>query len=318
MSWFSRFFKKRKSPPLVITIREPLKAGANPRTLKYKTFDGKEVILSVWVGRDVALGTKIQLDFETAKFILDYLDTAHLWYSESTGRTPTTSVCMVDGRVLIAEADSTCGAGCGYIGTYGIEILTAFMQGLITEAKRKEVNQIPLYELGRNFWHFTDKATYVQPDDTGSVTTGFAVLNRCEIARVHNLNMSSISGTSWFEFQKELKELAGTYIQGSEYNWNNTLKVGKGVPNDLGLGATDLFASIVLHLQDKFNPNLTRDVWRKMDALGNRTSTQDAVDNLVIAVSHSCKKNLSVYFETTLKFPVSSKAKSIINSAYSS
>src|SRR5690606_9933009 len=130
-------------------------------------------------GNHLALLVKREhYDPRILSIMTDVLDRAYEYYAEATGREPT-PYFQYNGKATIAAVPSSCGAGCGFLGATGIELQDSTFALLFNGVKeRGEFDQTVFYELGRNYWFFSDQLEYVDPDVIGSVTTGFAVFMR--------------------------------------------------------------------------------------------------------------------------------------------
>jgi hypothetical protein len=293
-----------------------------PQSVRYQRFDGQTVDLYAWEGRNVALLTESNaLDPEIVEFLLDGLDKAYDYYRSASPRAPTPlEATTYHGKATIAEVQSTCGAGCGYLGFTGIEIQSHYFDVLYNTAKDDGLyNHVPFYELGRNFWLYQDKLSYVAPDDITAVITGFAVLMRSLSLERRDLPGGPVdSALSWDEFTQEWLSMADTYIANSAYTWDNTLRIGRGVPGDrLNLSAADLFAALLYETARRYDPlpseiqegpDFFQRLWINVSHRPDRRSTQDALDNLILAACETVNRNLTGYFSTTLRWPISPAA----------
>jgi hypothetical protein len=112
-------------------------------------------------------------------------------------------------------------------------------------------------------------------------------------------------------FYGAIEGLLTTYLNDSSKNWANTLKIGQGVANSFGLGSTDLFASFCLDLNNRFPCVWVENVWKNSETLSNRTTSEQALDNFIIASCVSVGYDLRNLF-TTYKFPISNSANTYI------
>jgi hypothetical protein len=172
------------------------------------------------------------------------------------------------------------------------------------------------YEFGRNFWHngWSDKLQYVSPD-IDPVVTGYAVFNRLvTFSKLPNIIPAPFNNIPYNDFYNGIKELLTTYINNPSYTWQNTLKVGQPVPSNVyAYGTTDLFASFCLDLSARYGNNFVYNVWKNIDYLPNKTTTQGAVDNFYIASCSACNVNLYNLFTNTYKWPISNSAKALVD-----
>ena len=81
--------------------------------------------------------------------------------------------------MTITEIQRTCGAGCGYLGATGIELMPDYFRELYDGvAKHNEIDQALPYEFGRNFWFYSPQLGYHNGVDSSAVITGYAVFMR--------------------------------------------------------------------------------------------------------------------------------------------
>lgn len=278
---------------------------------RYTTFAGESVILHAWEGRNIALLTRSSTHQPSVMaLLLDGIDRGYDYYlSAASQPPPSAGTSRFNGKLIIAEVDRTCGAGCGYLGATGIEIQSEFFDilynGVLTAGT---FDQVVFYELGRNFWLYESTLGYVMPDDRGTVNTGFAVLMRLLSIEASGVNPGPMCALSWDRFRSEWIALADTYINDPRYRWSNTLQVGEGVDNPLGLGAADLLGSLLYDTAVRYSPDpleFFRHLWIIGATRPLRRTSYDAVDNLVLAASAAVDTNLTNHFMLRLKWPVS-------------
>lgn len=234
------------------------------------------------------------------------LDKIYQFYKNITGKDPINyAPSTYNNKTIIAAEVPTCGFGCGYIGFKGIEINNA---GAWTEVKNNilndQINTSLPYEFGRNFWHLelNSKLTYVTPD-SGDIATGYAVFNRLAAFDRTGITPALYNGVPYTNFYNEIKNLIYTYLANPSYTWQTTLRINQGVPNSLSLGATDLFASFCLDLSSRFGCLFVDNVWNIASRMPDRTTTQDSVDNFVLASCSACNldlRNLFSYYRWTI------------------
>lgn len=279
-------------------VRQVARADG-PRVVTYTTFDGAQLERWSWLGRHVALLTaRADLDRPTMTRILAGLDAAYEYYAASTGQIPQ-SAKLIEGRLPITEVNATCGAGCGYLGATGIELLpgtwSALYEGVRTDGR---FEQTAFYELGRNFWFLSAPLAYRAPDPDGAVVTGFAVYMRFASMAAAGIEGAPFNGTPFPVFRSTVEGLVDRYVADATLNWSNTLRVGRGVANPMGLGATDLFASMVMRLaRDHGGDAFVQRLWKA--ALGRPTarSSAEAAWNFADAASIAAGRDLTAVFQ---------------------
>ena len=158
----------------------PLKPGPRLDYSKYafqpKSWEkrGLSLQLTPWTGSNVIfLTTDDTLDPGLMGIWVSRLDAGWQLYADLTGRKPS-PFKQFEGKVTIAAVpgyDLTCGAGCGYVGSTGIELAMFYDQNY--PELRVRSNAMPhyvFYEMGRNYYTFGDRHS--------CFITGFAVFMR--------------------------------------------------------------------------------------------------------------------------------------------
>jgi PKD repeat protein len=279
-------------------------------SVSYTSFDGKQYQLFPWTGsRVVILSRNLSLDPTVMAKWVSTMDSVYGYYFACTGRAPGVAK-MLNGRSVIADVAATCGAGCGYLGATGIEILNAnfdiIYNGILT---RNQFDQVPFYEFGRNFWFYGDQLAYKTNDP---VTTGYAVLMRFMSLDATGVQGGPFIGNTvmpYAAFKDAVTTLVDQYTANTSLNWNNTLGANAGVPGGFG-GATDLFASFCMRLtRDYGGEKFIRNVWKYAGSRPAALTTQDAVDNFILAACAAADKNLTTLFVNTWRWPMSNAAK---------
>ena len=300
--------KKPKPEPVKppVVKPEPKPVQAISEIYEYTSFQKDKYSLYSTEGKNVVLLTKNKLKTADAKFLIDYLDDAWSFYADRASGEPSEG-SSYNGKVIIAEVDKTCGAGCGYLGAQGIEIQSDYMQKAIASAKNKQVDRIFLYEMGRNWWLYTAKVANNDLPYKSAVITGFAVYMSFRIAdylREKDLDIAPFNDIPFDKFQDEVDSLADLYI-GKRLKYSETISINKGIEGERFSGAVDLFSSILTHVDDKYaEGSLSDNIWIELSKRSDTTDEQQSINNLVNAINSSVNKNLSVYFKNTLRFDI--------------
>ena len=299
------------SPVSAAHARETKAAKLTPVETEYESFEKESLERYAWVGRHVAfLTAKKDLDPAVMGKLCDTFDKVYEFYREATGREPD-PVKLYRRRVTVAEVEKTCGAGCGYLGATGIELMPGCFRELYEGvAERNEYDQALPYEFGRNFWFYSPQLAYKKDADGATVITGYAVFMRYLALDAAGAKVGRFRGRSGEEFRRRVEELVDLYVADPSLNWENTLKVGKAPRNRLGLNGTDLFASFCLRLcRDHGGSKFASRLWREAANRPAARSTQDAIDNFILAASAAAKTDLTDLFTKTWRWPMSDKAK---------
>jgi serralysin len=290
---------------------EPGRPELTPVITDYRSFEGESLKRYAWTGTNVAFLT---VDRGRSPMVMGKLvaafDRVCDYYRQATGRTPSPAR-QYEGRTTVAEVQKTCGAGCGYLGATGIELMPEYFQELYQGvADHDEYDQALLYEFGRNFWFYSPQLAYRDPDDGGSVVTGYAVFMRFMAAESAGLKVGPFRERSGEEFRRRVEEMVDLYLADKSLTWENTLRVGRAPDNPMGLGSTDLFAGFCFRLYRDYGgrPMIAR-LWQESARRPPARSTQDAVDNFVLSASVAAGKDLTGLFADTWRWPVSRSAR---------
>jgi len=283
----------------------------------YTTFQGDTIELYPYEGRNIALLVPSPtLNDEVLERIINVFDDAYDYYAQVTGREPTLSR-EYNGLGTIAVVSSTCGAGCAYLGATGIEILDPYFDILYEGVHNNdEFDQVLFYELGRNFWFYGDSLEYKEPDMSGSVTSGYAVFMRFMAMESTGVNPAPFRETDFATFKTEVKGLVGLYLNDPTLNWSNTLRIGQAPANSMNLSGADLFASFMFALRDRYGDTFVDEFWKEAANRPTAKSTQDAVDNFIIASSLAADSDLSALFTDEWRWPISESAREELDSLF--
>lgn len=274
----------------------------------YFSFNGPQLTLVAWDGTRVSLLTeRADQDPVTMRNWLRALDSAYDFYAATAIRLPAPDRIR-NGLLTIAQVPATCGAGCGLLGATGIEgQRDAWNEWYNTLNNSGKFDQTPFYELGRNFWLYSPQLAYRAPDSPDAVITGFAVFMRFEAMAAANVAGADFNGRSFTMFQQDVAALVDQYLADPSQNWNNTLRVNQGLPGRYS--ASDLFASFVMRLKRNHGGDaFVQRLWIEAGLRQPATSTQEAVDNFILAASAAANANLTAEFEAW-RWPVSTAAK---------
>jgi hypothetical protein len=196
-------------------------------------------------------------------------------------------------------------------GATGIELTPGCFRELYDGvAKRNEYDQALPYEFGRNFWFYSPQLAYKQGADSGSVVTGYAVFMRFPALAAAGVKLGPFRDRSGDEFRREVERLVDLYVADPSLTWENTLKVGAAPKNPMDLNGTDLFASFCFRLcRDYGGWKFAARLWQEAAKRPTAKTTQDAIDNFVLAGSLAAGKDLTLLFSRTWRWPVSESAR---------
>lgn len=284
--------------------------SVGPFATAYKDINGVTLNLFAWPGdKNAILSSSAALDPASMRSFLKIADAVYGYYADAVGKEPSLYV-QYDGKATIAQVPSTCGAGCTYIGATGMELLSPpYFDNIFAEAAQGQVDQVLAYEFGRSFWLFGSQLEYKTPDNSSCIVTGYAVLMRYEA--IDGLGLPGVSTTvaGYNQAYSETKALVDGYQADSSLSWNNTiLNTAYRVPSNK-YGCSDLFASFVMRLAQNYGgQTFVKALWKEALKRPAATTTQDAVDNFILAASAAANHNLTAVFHDTWRWPVSVSA----------
>lgn len=312
----SVFLKSAVFIVMIYSLMVSPQAGAQTE-VEYTSIEGDQLTRYAYVGERIAILVDSP---DYAPMVMDEIvavfDGAYRYYAEATGQEPALHF-QYQGRATIAQVPSTCGAGCGFLGATGIEVVDSFWSILYDGVEQRgEFDQVVFFELGRNFWFYESKVGLIEPD-ANPIATGFAVAMRFESmddTAVMPGPFNGPGGLDFAMFRSQVRGLIDAYVGDDSLDFNNTIRVGR---SPVGWGATDLFASFYLRLSDEFGESFSNRFWREVGARPDRSTTQNAVDNIVIAASLAANENLGPRFSDTWRWPVSQDALSSLAQTFS-
>jgi len=133
------------------------------------------------------------------------------------------------------------------------------------------------------------------------------------------VKMGPFNGEPGSVFREHVQKMVDLYTADKSLNWGNTIKIGEAPKNSFGLGSTDLFASFCFRLcRDNGGNNYAQKLWREVGQRPPATSTQEAVDNFILAASVAANKNLTSLFTERWRWPMSDKARQEARERFSS
>jgi Ca2+-binding RTX toxin-like protein len=289
----------------------------------YTSFVGASYELESWLGDRVALLIPEAANVTQGVMddLLAALDAGYNYYASITRREPAPAL-LVQGRTSIAVVDETCGAGCGYLGSTGIEFIPDFfgsnLQGDFpwvdgiydAMASRGEVVGILFYELGRNFWFYGN-----QLGDWG-LTTGYAVINRFYAMQATG---HAIAAADSVYHNDDLPEIARTYFTSDAATGLTTLGTNSGIVNATNKnGAPDLAAALFRLLGEHAGQVDYAAFWRALESAPFAEGAQAAFDNFAAAAATASGLDFSFLFKDGWTFDVGTwQANDLTASAHS-
>jgi hypothetical protein len=292
----------------------------NPVPVSYRPFyiddsshpyNGQPVQLYAWEGRNVAiLSRRADLNPGTMELLVSAIDRGYDYYASATGRVPPRYI-HYNQKLSIADVQTTCGAGCGYLGFTGIEAASLYFDDIYQEARLGRYGSFLFYELGRNFWFYDQEIAYKSPLLPWPVVTGYAVVNWWWSMEAAGVKMAGGCGRNHDAYLEYMAGQLDMYLANTANNWQNTLGSNIGAaPSGCAVDANVLFAAFMMRARRDYSDDaFPLRVWREVDARPNASTTQAAIDNLVMATSVAAGKNLVSVFEELWRWPLSEAIK---------
>lgn len=290
----------------VVTLR------VGPFATSYTTQKGVVLNLYAWPGSKNAFLTKTAaLDPVSMRKILNAADGTYNYYAGTVGKLPGLYL-NYNGLATIADTGvggvDLCGDGCTYIGSTGMEISDNAFNWLYTGVQSNTYDQVIFYEFGRSFWVMGSQLQYASPADSSCEVTGFAVLMRYRSIQAQGL--TGTYGGTVANYTNQYNNTLGmidTYAANSSLNFNNTF-LTNSFSSPYG-GCADLWTSMVLRLAQNYGGEafiqaLFKEALKRPAAV----TTQDAVDNFILAASAAANANLTLVFQNQWRWPVSTAA----------
>jgi len=288
------------------TISKQIKIS--PYSQSYVDFNAVTLNLYAWKGNGVMILSRNNNLNRAAMFKwLAAMEKTYAFYKSCTGMDPAVnSPTFIDSCTTIADVPATCGAGCGYLGFTGIEMQNTYFDVMYNAINNNnQYDQEVFYEFGRNFWFYGPQLAYKTNDP---ITTGYAVFMRFMAMDASGVNGAPFGSWTFATFETNVQNLIDTYLADPSLNWANTLGANQGIANS-SLGATDLFASFCFRLRrDYGGDTFVKNLWKNAALRPAANTTQDAVDNFVLAACATANKNLTSLFMNTWRWPVSANA----------
>lgn len=240
--------------------------------------------------------------------LLDIYDNAYEAYTLVTGRIPDKRKVhqTADGQELSVIAlinSGFCGFACGQLHGTGIETSQQnFINYMYNPYKNDNiVDVVPIYELGRNFWYFSDQLNGDIEGTPGveelGFATGYAIFMRWYI--LHKLDLEHQLGSDQNQTVDDVRELFTSYLSDSSLNWGNTVLVGASPVttfNPNGDKKHDFTASMFFYMHSQLGDQFIDNFWRRIKTFPLTTDNDVLAQYIFEASSDAVGRNLSAEF----------------------
>jgi hypothetical protein len=296
-----------------------------PFATSYTTQQGVVLSMYAWPGTKTAFLTKTTAYSPVyMRKILNAADATWNYYAGAVGK-GAPIYFNYNGLATIADTGvggvNLCGDGCTFIGATGMELSDQATGWLYNGVQTNLYDQVMFYEFGRSFWLFP-QVQYPSPADSSCEITGFAILMRYRSIAAEGLTGSfGVAGStttlasSYTSTYNNTLGMIDTYANNTSLNFNNTFLTST-FTSPYG-GCSDLWASMMIRLATNYGGEaFIQSVFKQILLRPSPTTTQDAIDNFVLASSAAAGKNLTLTFGTTWKWPISSAAQQTAQTMY--
>lgn len=308
-----------KTTPSVSTTTTPLSSASAPqattriglRPIKttYQNKAGVKEDRFAWKGEHVAiLSVSGNLDPGVMAGLADTLDKVYEFHQEATGREPRKTPVFQELAITVEDDTSKSGMSTGV--DYSVMWMKAanFRNFYTSVAERGEYSLGWFREFGLNTWYYASKLTSSGPAPIDAFPSGYCVLMRTLSTERLGIKLDPMKGggQDWREGIEEMLEL---YLADQSLSFSNTVAIGQAPVNPAGFGSPELFASFCLHLckengGDAYNTKLWHEVGKSPDA----KTTQEGIDNFILAACAAADKDLSDLFTSQWRWPMSAQA----------
>jgi hypothetical protein len=286
----------------------------------YTAFNGTKYSMNVVEKKNIVLlypSEKVIESMVALDSVASIVDRMYEYYKKTMGFEPSGGLSLYLNKCPVAFVNETCGAACGLIGSKGIEVGLLYLDEITNEfIEKSSYSRIGIvsYEFGRNFFSYKISSKLSFSNNQNTFANGFATFMGIRAA----FSSGAIPKSRRFlnETQYWNKELYSQFvsflvrpnISASDLYINNKIIAdGYRIPR----GSTGIFkdAGLFVFLDSVFRDNgIFPAFWENLQKQPNGTTNQQVFDNIAIATSLATNFDLSDFFSTLLKFPISANA----------
>lgn len=221
------------------------------------------------------------------------------------------STCMdltgdsVSTLITYAVVSRTCSSACGELGGSRIEIQTSRFDRIYkTLTETGAHSPLLIYELGRILWRFEPKLGCSSSTLKKAIHTGFAISIRSIVLESVNVQWDQVNGRDFRSDRAIHKAFLRSYEANEVLDFQNTIASGGDWLQQYELGSSNLFASMLLELYEKYGKqNFFRKFYSALKASPDCATEQDTIDNLIRACSTAANEDLCERFLKQWKWP---------------
>ena len=280
-----------------------------PEATPYTTFANDDLALYAYSGQNIALLVPdADLNHTAVVQLLTILDDAYRNYQQLTGHTPEL-LYSYNGLTAVAVVPTTCANSCANNGQTGVELSQPLFDTIYADLLNNATFAYePFKALAFNFWWAEEQLEYSDIDNAGVVGEGMAHFLALNYLASSNIDPSPINGMPFATHKAAVEGLLDTYLADSALDWSNTLNIGQAPTNALNLAGSDFFAAFLFELEKRFGSGFITNLLAETGNRPEAQTTQEAVDNFIIAASYAIYQNLVPLFQDEWRWPISSAA----------
>lgn len=294
-----------------VTERPPIPDSLIKEPVKYPDTD-PPLYLYPWEGEHVVLlSDSPSLSESVMTQWAELLDKIYEYYYKCNGRKPDAGRSVhFNGLLPLAQKANIGAAALGGVGWCGIEFETGMFNSCYEDLKNRGVFWcLNIYEMGRNFWFYTDKIGD-EPQ-----CTGYSVFMQNAMPEILGIKVDP-SGTR-AAYEKYMADNC-TYDDTIGYEDMESGDYGGRGPD--GYSGPDIFAAFCLKLYDTFGSGFVEKLWKAVGSMPNSQTgglgyyevEQREVDNFIESCCIAANKDLTRLFDFW-RWPISDSARNRIN-----
>lgn len=279
-----------------------------PKTYKYHSFVGDDYNMLLYEGKSVNLliPDKLLQDDKTLTKMVAVLDSVWNFYYKMTTVLPNPNG-LFGAKGYVAFVENSCGAGCAFIGTSGVEVGSAGWKNIYDNVKYFEnysVLKIAFYEFGRNFFNsqISDKIS-VDPFHIPEPFATMGYLNAIDLLKLYLPNQYE----NEMGYKSDLLNRANEYILDSEATTIGKVYEQSLYPFEHGnvnfkpFFNSGLLMKLCHDYDNNFIFNFLPELYKLPSTNGN---INEAYTNFCIASSKALNKNMKPFFKEGYKMPL--------------
>ena len=284
----------------------------------YNSFKGEKYHLDLINGKNVSFALlKNPIPINDLTELILKVDSAYDYAKILTGFEPRAKSDFLIDKLIYAQVSNTCGVGCGYLGMKGIEIEKEYFNNALPNFfEDKKIDHLFFYEMGRNFFPYSNKLEVRINKETHIISTGIAIYIQCKLANKFNDRISKVNSTPFKYYYRSLVNLEDSVRGANKIFIKDALLYNQNIDQLNNWSVSDVIASILIKMeQGKNRGNFLVDFYTACRNFKDSSSIENSLDNFVLACSLATKTNQKDYF-LEIGWPISPNAIDQLNKTF--